>query len=360
MPTEQRFEHQRLHQFIQAIWLHAGSSSDEAGFVADHLIEANLAGHDSHGVGMIPSYVASLQKKQLRLNQHAEIVRDAGAVLTINGHQGFGQVIAREAMAAGIERAQQHGIAAVGLHNTHHVGRIGHWAEQCGRAGLIAFHFVNVEGDPLVAPFGGSDRRFGTNPFCAIFPRHGNTPVLLDFATSGIAFGKTRVAYNKGSAVAPGYLIDHQGKPTRDAGVMHQAPFGSLLAFGLHKGYALATLCEILGGALSGGRTTHEATLKRDEDAIFNCMTTIILDPAAFDAPAMEQEAEAFLQWVKQSPPAGDRAIQVPGEWEETNRIERRLKGIPLDSNSWQQICHAALAAGMPADELAAFINLNA
>lgn len=349
MSTEYRIASPHLAQFVQAIWRQAGSTAREAELVADHLVQANLAGHDSHGVGMIPSYMASLAQGQLQLNQHAEVVRDAGAVLTLDGARGFGQVVASEAMALGIERAGKLGLAAVALHNAHHIGRIGHWAEQCARAGFISIHFVNVVGDPMVAPFGGSDRRFGTNPFCAIFPRPGRTPLLLDFATSGIAFGKTRVAYNKGLSVAPGYLIDEHGQPTTEPKVMHEAPFGSLLPFGLHKGYALAAMCEILGGALSGGRTTHDATLKADSDAIFNCMTTLILDPQAFDAPQMQAEAEAFIGWVKASPPSGEQPIAVPGEWEEANRTARLEQGIPIDANTWRQICAAAEQAGMTA-----------
>lgn len=344
-----------LHQFVQAIWQHAGSSAEESRLVADHLVAANLAGHDSHGVGMIPSYMNSLAQGFLQLNQHTTIEKDTGAVITLHGHNGFGQVAAHEAMQHGIERAAKLGIAAVGLHHSHHIGRIGHWAEQCAAAGFVSFHFVNVMGDPMVAPFNGSDRRFGTNPFCAIFPRRDAKPLLLDFATSGIAFGKTRVAWNKGQQVAPGYLIDNHGQPTTEPGVMHEAPYGSLMPFGLHKGYALATLCEILGGALSGGRTTHDATLVESHDAIFNCMTTIIVNPDAFDAPAMQEEAESFLEWVKRSPQSGDAPIQIPGEWEEENRQERDRAGIPLDSNSWEQICAAASKAGMPEEELAAF-----
>lgn len=352
MSTEHRIDRQYLEQFVQAIWRHAGSTEREAALVADHLVQANLAGHDSHGVGMIPSYMASLAQGHLQLNVHAQVVRDAGAVLTIDGGQGFGQVVASEAMDKGIERARQLGLAAVALHNSHHIGRIGHWAEQCARAGFISIHFVNVVGDPMVAPFGGSDRRFGTNPFCVIFPRPDKQPLLLDFATSGIAFGKTRVAYNKGQSVAPGYLIDHQGQPTTEPCVMHEPPFGSLLPFGAHKGYALATLCEILGGALSGGRTTHDATLKSDSDAIFNCMTTLILNPEAFAAPEMQNEAEAFIDWVKASPPSDGQLIAVPGEWEAANRVARLQQGIPIDANTWQQICAAAQQAGMPDHEL--------
>jgi len=159
----------QLHAFVQAIWLHAGSNADEARLVADHLVAANLAGHDSHGVGMIPSYMTSFSQGHLQLNQHPVLEKDAGAVLTFHARGGFGQVAAFEAMQQGIARARQTGIAAVGLHHSHHIGRIGHWAEQCAAAGFISFHFVNVMGDPMVAPFGGSDRRFGTIPSAPSF-----------------------------------------------------------------------------------------------------------------------------------------------------------------------------------------------
>jgi uncharacterized oxidoreductase len=304
---------------------------------------------------MIPRYVASLADGQLKLNEHARIVRDAGAVLSIDGVKGFGQVVAYEAMEHGIERAKKLGVCAVGLRNAHHIGRIGHWAEQCAKAGLVSFHFVNVAGDPLVAPFGGIDRRFGTNPFCAAFPREGQTPLVLDFATSGIAYGKTRVAYNKGVKVAPGYLIEHDGTPTVEPKVMHEEPFGSLLPFGLHKGFGLAAMCEILGGALSGGYTTRESTLQKTS-AIINCMTSVILDPNAFDAPAAQAEAEAFVEWVKTSRVApGVERIYAPGEPEDARREERVANGVPIDPTTWQQIRDAAKQSGMPEGEIEAF-----
>src|SRR6195952_1151316 len=354
---EARIARDTLHAYVSAIWTHAGSTPREAQLVADHLVMANLSGHDSHGVGMIPRYMASLGDGELKLNTHAEIVRDAGAVLTIDGKKGFGQVVAFEAMEHGIERAKKLGVCAVGLRNAHHIGRIGHGAEQCAAAGLVSFHFVNVAGDPLVAPFGGIDRRFGTNPFCAAFPREGNTPLVLDFATAGIAYGKTRVAYNKGVQVAPGYLIDHAGVPTVEPKVMHEAPFGSLTAMGAHKGYGLAAMCEIFGGALSGGYTTHESTLDTT-NAIINCMTSVIVDPNAFDAPNAQAEADAFVEWVKASPLAANTdRIMVPGEPERARRAELEVKGVPIDPTTWQQIHDAAVKAGMPAAEIDGYLK---
>ena len=346
MESGHRFDAQTLHSFIQAVFRQMGSEEQEAKLVADHLIAANLAGHDSHGIGMIPSYVRSWSQGHLQINHHAKTVKEAGAAVTLDGDRAFGQVAAHEAMALGIEKAHQHGIAAVALHNSHHIGRIGYWAEQCAAAGFVSIHF---------APFHGRDSRFGTNPFCVVFPRKDNFPLLLDYATSAIAFGKTRVAWHKGVPVPPGCLIDVNGVPTTNPAVMQESPLGSLLTFAEHKGYALAAMCEILGGALSGGKTTHQETLQTSPDAILNCMTTIIINPELFGAPDCNAQTEAFAEWVKASPHDDDKPILLPGEWEVNTRRERQKQGIPLDAGSWQAICDAARQIGMPEETLQAF-----
>ena len=184
-----------------------------------------------------------------------------------------------EAMALGIARAQTHGSCIVALGNSHHLGRIGAWAEQVAEAGLVSMHFVNVISRPFVAPFGGADARFGTNPFCAGVPLPGRPPVILDFATSVIAQGKTRVAFNKGESVAPGCLIDGHGQPTQDPGCMFVPPLGALLTFGGHKGYGLAAMCELLGGALAAGMT--QRVPEGDKMRILNGMFSVLVDPDA-------------------------------------------------------------------------------
>ena len=195
----------------------AGGSSDrEADLVATNLVEANLKGHDSHGVGMVPRYIDAMKEGGLKINQHVSVVMDGGVMLTLDGKVGYGQVMGYEAMELGAERAKRNGVCVVGLSNSHHIGRIGHWAEQCIGHGLVSIHFVNVLARPIVAPFGGRDARHGTNPFCVGIPRPGKDPIVLDFATSKIAQGKTRVAYNKGEPLAPDTIIDDHGNPSTD------------------------------------------------------------------------------------------------------------------------------------------------
>src|SRR5688572_26922669 len=191
----------RLHDLATLVVGAMGSTDGEARDVADHLVAANLAGHDSHGVGMIPDYVRMQQAGLLVPNQALELVADRGGVLVFDARRGFGQATAKEAMRRGIERAQVQGSVVVALRNSSHVGRVGYWAEQCAAAGMVSVHFINVgDHDPLQAPYGCSDARLGTNPLAVGVPgpSGGEPLLLLDMATSAIAFGKARVARNKG------------------------------------------------------------------------------------------------------------------------------------------------------------------
>lgn len=347
-----------LKAVTRAIIGRTGSSEREAGLVADQLVEANLTGHDSHGVGMLPRYVEVFRLGRLKVNQHVSVVLDGGALLTLDGNMGYGQVMAYEAMQMGIERATEHGAAVVGLSNSHHIGRIGHWAEQCIAAGMVSMHYVNVISQPVVAPFGGRDARFVTNPFCVGIPRPGDEPILLDFATSRIAMGKVRVAMNKGMELGANTLLDHQGEATRDPRVMFRQPFGAILPFGEHKGYSLAVVCELLGGALSGGRTLHERSPGRE---IINNMFSIIIDPQRLGTAAnLSAETAEFAAWVKESPLAqGVDRIKLPGEPEQDHRRERGAKGIPIDPTTWTEIIGAAGLLGLTQSEVEQLAGLD-
>ena len=357
MPDQVVVTAANLRAVIRAIVGRAGSSEGEAELVADQLVGANLAGHDSHGVGIIPRYTISLQAGTLRPNQHVSVVCDAGALLTLDGNQGYGQVVGFEAMELGIARAHEHGTAIVGLANAHHLGRIGHWAEQCTSAGVVSVHFVSVRARPIVAPWGGSDARLGTNPFCVGVPRAGADPLILDFATSRVAQGKTRVAYNRGEAMAPGTLIDDRGHPTTDPRYTVVQPYGALLPLGEHKGYGLALICEILGGALTGGETMHD---ERERTYILNGMLTILIDPDRMGTAAnLAGEAAALIDFVIASPPAnGSDGIRVPGEPERESRRARETSGIPIDVATWEAVLAAAEELGVQRAEVGALAGV--
>jgi uncharacterized oxidoreductase len=222
-----------LHGWTAGLWRAAGSNEQESRLAADHLVGANLAGHDSHGVGMVPRYVKALLEDELQLNQTVAIVQDTGSSLTLDGRRGLGQSIAYQAMELAVARARRDGVCILGLRNAHHIGRVGHWAEQAAAQGFVSIHFTNAVSRPaMVAPFGGAQARFLTNPFTVAIPRAGGEPVLLDFASSAIAQGKVRVAYNRKEKVPQGCLIDAKGRPTDDPAVMFEpegGPFGALV-----------------------------------------------------------------------------------------------------------------------------------
>jgi len=336
---------ERLRAVVRAVVEGGGSGEREARLVAEQLVDANLTGHDSHGVGMLPRYVEALAAGGLRAEQQLAVVTDAGPLLMLDGNAGYGQVMAFDAMTLGIERAAVHGVAVVGLANSHHIGRVGHWAEQCVAAGYVSIHFVNVISRPVVAPFGGRDARFVTNPFCVGIPMADGELILLDFATSRIAVGKVRVALNKGEQVKPDTLLDANGEPTTDPSAIFAEPGGALLPFGEHKGYGMAVVCEILGGALAGGMTLHERPASR---AIINNMLTFIVDPRRLGtAERLASEAMAFAEWVRASPPlAGVDRVRLAGEPERECR-RARAAAIPIDATTWTQIIDAAASTGI-------------
>ena len=344
----------QLHSFVVHVCTQLGSESVEAHLVADQLVAANLAGHDSHGVGMLPSYVGGALAGTLNVNRHATVVTDSGPVLLLDGNRGFGQVMGHEAMTAAVERATTHGVALVGLRNSFHIGRIGHWGEQCAAAGLVSIHFANVSGhEPLVAPYGGADARFGTNPFCVSVPGTGIEPaLLLDMATSKIALGKARVAHNKGEPVPPDTLLDGDGRVTNDPAGMFAVPRqGALIAMGDHKGSGLAIVCELLGAALLAGLVMSDETAK--QNAIINNMLTIAIDPRKLGTAAvLADEVGAYLDYVRASSVReGFDEVLVPGEPERRSRIDRAA-GFDVDATTLHQLRNAALAAGMSAEAI--------
>lgn len=335
-----------LRRLAQTIVERGGSLPEEAGRVAQHLVDANLAGHDSHGVGMLPRYVDNLLAGVLKPNQQLAVRSDHGALLTLDGQAGYGQAIGVQAMQLGIERARAHGVAVLGLADTHHLGRIGAYAELCVAQGFVSIHFVNVISPPHVAPFGGSDARFATNPMCVGVPMaDAEAPMVLDFATSRIAYGKARVAHHRGQPVAAGALIDEAGRPTRDPGTLFREPRGAMLPFGGHKGYGLAVACEILAGALCGGSTLHAAP---SSDAIINNMLSFIVDPERLGTAAhLAQEARAFADWVKASPPSRETAVMLPGDPERASRERRSREGIQIDATTWAELLAAGARLGL-------------
>ena len=348
----------RLRTLTSAILQSGGSAAAEGDLVAEHLVNANLAGHDSHGVGMIPAYVRHLEAGLVVPNTRVKMVKDDGAILMFDGARGYGRAVAGEAMAAAIARCRQTGIVAMTLANAHHVGRVGAYGELASAAGLVSLHFVNVaDHRGLVAPFRGSDPRFSTNPVCIALPgTDRQPPLLLDMATSAIAMGKARVARNEGKLLGEGIVIDAAGQPTRDPNVLYGEPRGSLLPFGGHKGYALAVITELLAGGLSGGPTLQPGNERRG--GTINNMFSVLVDPSRLaGVDWLRREIDGFVDYVKASPPADPRApVLVPGDPERMARREREREGITVDPTTWEEILASGEKVGFSRDKAQAMV----
>ena len=236
----------------------------------------------------------------------------------------------------------------LGVRNAHHIGRIGHWAEQAIAQGMVSIHFVQATiKTPVVAPHGGGEARFLTNPFTVGIPRRDGEPLILDFATSAIAHGKARVALNKGVPLPDGTTIDSQGVASNDPGVLYNEPLGAIRTFAAHKGHALAIVCELLGAAMTGGRTTHPESLPEGL-GIVNNMMSIVFNPARLATQdSFERETTSFINWVQSAKldEVGKElgGILIPGDPERRMR-QARYKLMPVDDGTMTELEEAGVA----------------
>jgi len=343
-----KIKEQPLRDLVTTIFVAAGCDKDESDCVADHLVESNLAGHDSHGVIRIATYVRWLGEEKVVAGAALETVFDSDVIAVLDGHMGLGQVMARRAMRLGIEKCGASGVAVIALRNCGHMGRIGHWAEMAADSGFVSLHFVNTNGlGVLVAPTGGISRRLSANPVAVGIPIAGGQPIIYDISTSTVAEGKIRVALNKGTTVPDGCLIDAEGRPTNDPKVFYGngSPPGAILPFGGHKGYGLGIVADILAGALTGGGCSAPGATRLEQS-----MLTVLLKPDAFAGDdAFAAEVKRFVEFVKSSEKVSpDAQILMPGEIEQQTRAARRAAGIPLDETTWGQIVEVCNTVSVP------------
>jgi uncharacterized oxidoreductase len=357
MPT---FRPKGLLALTHLIACRMGSQDDEAREVADHLVRANLAGHDSHGVGMIPTYVRLLQDGLLVPNQTPDTVLDAGALLVIDARRGYGQRMAADAVRRAIARAKELGACVLALRNSSHIGRIGTYGELATAAGCAFTAFVNVsDHPPPQAPWGSADGRLGTNPFCVAVPGSvsDGPALMLDMATTTIAAGKARVAANKGVTVPEGALIDADGMPTTDPGGFIRDHTGALVSFGKHKGSGLAVMCEIMAAAVAGGQRADEES----KGGVLNSMLATIIDLEKLGDPAtIAQGIEATKTHIRAARVApGFQEILLPGEPERRSSALRSVEGIEVDATTWADIRAAAERLGISPGEIDQAVGVN-
>lgn len=346
-----------LKSMISNLFARAGCGDDEAMVIADHLVEANLAGHDSHGAIRVPIYLQWMQEQKVFPGKSLQIVVDTGPIVVADAGLGFGQWTGKQSVTIGVERCQEHGLSVIALRNSAHLGRIGTWAELAAEAGLVSLHFVNTSGlGMFVVPSGGRDPRLSVNPVCVGIPMAARPPIILDIAAAAVAEGKLKVARNKGVMVPDDMIVDADGNPTNDPNDFYGPdggkPVGAILPFGGHKGYGLGLVTEILAGALTGGSCSTPGKTLLEQG-----MLSIYLNPGKLLSPEpLFAEISRYVDFVKTSrPTTPDGEVLLPGELENRCR-ESRSDGMEMDDATWGQIVDAAESVGVMTELIAACV----
>jgi LDH2 family malate/lactate/ureidoglycolate dehydrogenase len=339
------FRPEALHDTATRIFRAAGAAPEPTAVLVDHLIDANLAGHDSHGVQVIPWYVSDVRAGRLQPNARPEILRQTPVSALVDGRFTFGQVSTRFGTEVAIRKARESGVAVVGVVRCHHIGRLGTYPTLAAKQGVVMMVTTGDLGD-ATAPFGGRKPVFGTNPFSFGFPASDHPDLLVDFATSTIAIGKVTVARAKHEPVPPGCLLDKDGHPTTDPNAMFDG--GMLLPFGGHKGSALATLSVLLSQVLLPS-SDYPGLGGWLQSGTF----LLAIDAGLFRDPfVVRGETDRVLARINAIPPAlGFGEVLVPGEPEVRTAERRRQEGIPIPEETWAQIVAAAEGLGLALNE---------
>lgn len=343
MPT---FSHEYLERVAFHIYQAAGVPEAEARTVANYQVLANLVGHDSHGIILLPSYLDRIRRGHLVPGAPFEVVRETATTARINGHWGFGFVVTEKAMRMAIAKAKAHNVAGVTVFYQSHIGRLGTYPVMAAAEGMIGVITADSgAGGKQVAPFGGRERRLGTNPFSIAIPSNLEGTVLLDMATSAVASGKINLARVRKESVPLGWIIDQEGHPTTDPNDFRAG--GALLPMGEtqgYKGYGLSVVVEVLSGILTGmgfgvdraaWETRHGIEYRHND----GCFITVFNVDAFYPLDDFKRDVTDFVKSLKSSKPAqGFDEVLYPGEPEWRTEQKRRRDGIFVEDETWTKI----------------------
>lgn len=334
MPT---INHDKLKGLIARLLESSGASAEEAAIVSRHSVAANLAGHDSHGVIMIPTYIDRIDKGHIVPGAPYEVKQETATSTVVDGNWGFGYVVTERATKYTIEKAKQSQVAATTIVQQSHIGRVAAYPLMAAREGMIAIMTADSgRGPKAVAPFGGREPRLGTNPICIAVPSALAEPMVVDMATSAVAAGKINLAKSKNVAIPEGWIVDKDGAPTTDP---HQFGQGAvLLPLGGpegHKGYNLSVMVEILSAVLPGLGFGVSPTGRHNDGCFLACFNVEAFRPL----DEFKKEVAEFATYLKDTKPAqGYSEIYYPGEIELKNEADRRANGIDVDDTTWGKL----------------------
>ena len=344
MEKTHRLQAPHLHAIARNIFVAAGTPRHIAEAVAEILVNANLAGHDSHGLLRVPAYLRGIASGHMDPAAEPKVLAETDNTLSVDGQRGFGHYVSQWSIRKAVEKANTAVSCGVSLKNTGHIGRLGEYAEIAAKAGCIGIISVGTGGKgagPTV-PYGGSQGTFSTNPIAFGVPTGDDAPFIVDYATSVIAEGKIQVARSKGIDLPEGCILDKNGVPSVKPADFYDG--GALLSFGKHKGYALAMFTCLLGG-LAG---TFDVETGHMGGTFMQA-----IDVNAFTPVTTYQEAvRAFLDGIKSTPPAqGFEEVLVPGDFEHRFRTQRLAEGVEIPDTIYNQLHTCAAELGATIDE---------
>lgn len=324
----------RLTEIARALLIAAGTPESEADTISGLSVAANLAGHDSHGIILIPTYIDRVKVGHIVPGAPWTITEESPTTTVVDGNWGFGYVVTKKAMELTIEKAEKQNVAACTVFRQGHIGRLAAYPLMAAQRGMIAMITADSGRSPKhVAPFGGAKARLGTNPICFAMPSNLEGPLFFDMATSAAAAGKIGVAIARGEQVPQGWLIDSEGRPSIDPRVLRQG--GALLPLGGgegYKGYGLAAIVEIFSGLLTGLGFGVEPSGRHND----GCFIAVFKVSAFRNLDTFKQEVTDFAKYLKDTPPAqGFKQVYYPGEVEFMKEQDRRKNGIPIEDATW-------------------------
>lgn len=339
-----------LDAFITDLLVRHGVAVDEAGEVSRHLVETNLAGHDSHGVMRAPWYMEKVDKGEIVPGAPITVENDTPTTAAVDGHWGFGQPIARRAMELAIEKASAYNLGCVTVRACNHVGRLGAYTTLASSRGFVGIGMANLHGTShCVAPFGGIDRKLPTNPISIAFPRGGTTDFLLDMTSSIVAEGKLKMKLNRGEPLPSGWAIDSEGHPAGQPTQFYNEPRGAILPLGGamgYKGFGLSLAIDALSGALSGADCSNPRSSRHGNACLFLALKIEAFCPIS----EFETKVSELMAHVKNARPMpGVDRIAIPGEPEQLSAQQGRRDGLLVDDITWAALLERAKRVGIEA-----------
>src|SRR5665213_1917892 len=334
MPTVQA---DRLTHIGAALLKAAGASDEEAHAVAVGCVNANLAGHDSHGIIAIPTYIDRIKAGHIVPGAPWSIVQESPTTTVIDGHWGFGFHVNAKAMALTIEKAKTANVAACTVFRQSHVGRLAAYPMMAMREGMIGIATADSGRSPKhVAPFGGREARLGTNPISIAVPSDLEAPFYLDMATSAVAAGKILLAAARNEEIPTGWIVDSEGRQSTDPKQFRKG--GALLPLGGTEGYrgsGLAAMVEVLCGLLTGLGFGVEPTGRHND----GCFMAVFNVAAFRPLKDFKKEVAEFAAYLKATPPSeGSSGVFYPGEVEYLREQQRKVAGIEIEDATWDKL----------------------